>query len=74
MLAVVSKIEPARPERPMCKSCAAFEKTGIDVGECHAQPPQAIAVPQQTAMGVNINVIGAFPPTKPTNWCEQWRG
>jgi len=49
-----------------------YMRTGVDVGECHAQPPTAIAVPQQTTMGVTMNMLGVFAPTKPTNWCGAW--
>lgn len=60
------------PKMFSCRNCAMYLRTGVDVGECHAAPPQVVAVPQQTTMGVTMTTLGVFPPTKPTNWCGQW--
>jgi len=63
-----------KPERNCCRTCGSFAKTGIDVGECHHNPPTAFSLPQAAKFGVvQISFISAFAPTKPDNWCAQWQ-
>jgi len=49
-----------------CASCGAFAALA---NECRAKSPQMalVAGPQGPI------TLGIFPPTKPENWCAEWR-
>lgn len=52
-----------------CSTCACWQRTGDDVGECRRYAPQPVAAPRSET----ADVVTQWPVTTATDWCRQYQ-
>lgn len=66
--------EPAKPDRDdCCTNCfyAVFDTPEAEAGQCHANPPHVVTIPNQDRITgqVTVGVQSLFPPVGRAAWC-----